>query len=96
MSILTPRQVATSRIVLQVNLTKNEMLWRFQKLSPFEPLPCVEFQAGDQFIAKFQSISRAFRDPTGIFTLENLHKLITKLQKEYAPRTAVPFTQPTG
>lgn len=61
---------------------KNEILWRFQKPSPFEVLPCVESQAVDKFITTFQSISKALRDPTGIFTLENLHKLIRNPQNE--------------
>lgn len=61
---------------------KNEILWRFQKPSPFEVLPCVESQALDKLITTFQSISKALRDPTGIFTLENLHKLIRNPQNE--------------
>lgn len=61
---------------------KNEILWRFQKPSPFEVLPCVESQAVDKFITTFQSISKALRDPTGIFTLENLHKLVRNPQNE--------------
>lgn len=61
---------------------KNEILWRFQKPSPFEVLPCAESQAVDKFITTFQSISKALRDPTGIFTLENLHKLIKNPQNE--------------
>lgn len=58
------------RSVLQVNLPKNEILWGFQKLGLSEGLPCVESQAMDQLITKFQSISKAFRDPIGIFTVE--------------------------
>lgn len=37
-------------MVLQVNVPKTEILQRFQKLGPFEALPCAESQAVDQGI----------------------------------------------